>query len=60
MHNIVTVRSRVSIGSCWKPGSLCNNVGVQAELEEALRSLELSVAGSAPVDSERERTYQVP
>lgn len=33
--------------------------GQQAELEEALRSLELSVAGSAPVDMERERTYQL-
>lgn len=33
--------------------------GQQAELEEALRSLEQSVAGSAPVDTERERTYQL-
>lgn len=33
--------------------------GQQAELEEALRSLELSVGGSAPVDMERERTYQL-
>ena len=33
---------------------------MQSELEEALRSLEQSVAGSAPVDTERERTYMVP
>ena len=33
--------------------------GQQAELEEALRPLELAMAGTTYVDTERERTYQV-
>jgi len=33
--------------------------GQQAELEEALRPLELALAGTTTVDTERERTYQL-
>jgi len=33
--------------------------GQQAELEEALRPLEISLSGNVPVDTERERTYQL-
>ena len=35
------------------------SAAVQAELEEALKPLEASLANCGPVDTERERTYAV-